>query len=77
MGQNDHSYINTQSNPHQAGIDRKPIKSLFSKLETGTRHGSGDGELEVMGLQYFILPFIILGVGILLSIAVWFMELII
>ena len=35
----------------------------------------GDGKLEVMGLKYFTLNFIILGIGILISTAVWAIEL--
>ena len=58
----------------QAGIDQKPKRKLFARLE-----GSDDGvgELEVMGIQHFILPFSILAIGLVLSTVVWTIELII
>ena len=49
------------------------MRNLFSKLEAGTGPGN-QGSLEVMGLQYFILPFTLLGTGIVLSVAVWIIE---
>ena len=62
------------SDPHlsQAGIDLKPRRKLFFRLSV---HDHGEGGLEVMGLQYFILPFIILVIGLGLSTAVWTIEL--
>ena len=41
----------------------------------GTDQGQGEGELEVMGLKHFILPFIILGVGFVLATVVFAIEL--
>ena len=58
----------------QAGIDLKPKRKLFARLEG---KDDGVGELEVMGLQHFILPFSFLGVSLVLSTAVWTIELII
>ena len=51
----------------------KPKKKMFARLE-----GNDDvvGELEVMGLQHFILPFSFLGIGLVLSTVVWTIELI-
>ena len=56
----------------QAGIDLKTKRKLFATLE-----GNNDGveELEVMGLKHFILPFTFLGIGIVLSMVVWIIEL--
>ena len=34
----------------------------------------GDNDLEVMGLKHFILPFIILGIGLVLATALWAIE---
>ena len=50
------------------------MRKLFARLE-GNDQGQGDGELEVMGLKYFILPFIILGVGLALATAMFAIEL--
>ena len=41
----------------------------------GTDQGQEDGELEVMGLEHFILPFIILGVGLTFATVVFAIEL--
>ena len=56
----------------QAGIDLKTNRKLFAGLE---RNDDGVGEQEVMGLKHFILPFSFLGIGILLSMVVWIIEL--
>ena len=37
--------------------------------------GGGDEPLEVMGLKHFILPFTLLGAGLVLSTVVGFLEL--
>ena len=58
--------------PSQAGIDLKTKRKLFAGLE---RNDDGVGEQEVMGLKHFILPFSFLGIGILLSMVVWIIEL--
>ena len=58
----------------QAGIDLKPRRSLFSKLKSGSSIGNSD-VLEVMGLKYFILPFAMLGIGLVAGILVFFVEL--
>ena len=55
----------------QAGIDLRPKRQLFARLEGVD---DGVGELEVMGLQHFILPFSLLVIGIVLSTVVWTIE---
>ena len=56
----------------QAGIDLKIKRKLFARLD-----GNDDGveELEVMGLQHFILPFSLLAIGLVLASVVFIREL--
>ena len=56
----------------QAGIDLKPKRKLFARLDGDD---DGVGELEVMGLQHFILPFSFLAFGLVLSAVVFAIEL--
>ena len=55
----------------QAGIDLRPKRKLFARLEGVD---DGVGELEVTGLQHFILPFSLLSIGLALSTVVWTIE---
>ena len=55
----------------QAGIDLKPKMKLFAPLES---NDGGVEELEVMGLEHFILPFSLLGIGIVLASVVLAIE---
>ena len=48
------------------------MRKLFARLEVADQ---GDRKLEVMGLKYFTLSFIILGIGIVISTVVWAIEL--
>ena len=50
----------------------KTKRKLFARVE---RDSAGVGDLEVMGLQHFILPFSLLGVGLVLATVVWTIEL--
>ena len=65
------NYLTTDQS--QAGLDLRPRIKLFSKMKAGT--GNGDEPLEVMGLKHFILPFTLLGAGLVLSTVVGFLEL--
>ena len=61
-------------NLSKSGIDQKPRRKLFSLLKSGSSSGNNGG-LEVMGLEYFILPFVMLSVGLICSGIVFMFEL--
>ena len=55
----------------QFGLDLKPKLSLFSRLKDDKTR---DSRLEVLGLQYLILPFTLLGSGLGLAFLVFMAE---
>ena len=49
----------------------KPKLLLFSRLQG---HSDADGNLEVLGLKYLILPFSLLGAGLCLAFLIFLAE---
>jgi hypothetical protein len=57
----------------QFGLDLKPRRKLFSRLSS-LRVSSASDDLEVLGLQYLILPFTIMAAGLALSFVIFCAE---
>ena len=55
-------------------MDQIPRKKLYAVLEYGK---TSSDILEVMSMKFFILPFALLGGGLIISIFVFFVEYII